>query len=147
MSTTERSKSHPTNAGAGNVLELKMKPELFPWRDGEQTLQINTIWLLARCADAGGYTVTIAPPLPAAPAPPATDPHRMTLVPVNQYGGLHFGQKDVAALGIEVSRADPPLTWALRMARPDGMNLQADVTTNISEVDDLFLVLGYHWTV
>jgi hypothetical protein len=63
----------------------------------------------------------------------------MTLTPVNQYGGLHFGQKDVAASGIEVVPTDSPVTWQLRMARPGGGNLQD------MEVEDILLILGYEW--
>lgn len=136
---------HPASAASGNVLELKMAPDLFVWKEGEPSLKINTLWLLARCTDPGGYSATISPPLPAAPAPPATDSHRMTLVPIAQYGGLHFSQKDVSALNVEVARANPPATWAIRMARPDGGNLQTDLVKNVSEVDDLFLILGYEW--
>ena len=57
----------------------------------------------------------------------------MTLAPVNQYGGLHFGQKDVA---IEIAPDDPPVTWRLELNRSGGGNLQ---------VEDVFLVLGYEW--
>jgi hypothetical protein len=124
---------HPTNPADGNVLELDMSPNLFPIRDKAKTLKVNTIWLLARCTGTGSYEVTIAPPLPA-PSPPAKDPNKMTLVPVNQYGGLHFSQKD--GLGIEVVLTDPPIKWHLRMTRPDG---------EIIEVEDLLLVLGYEW--
>jgi hypothetical protein len=124
---------HPTNPADGNVFELDMSPNLFPIRDKAKTLKVNTIWLLARCTDIGSYEVTIAPPLPA-PSPPAQDPNKMTLAPVNQYGGLHFSQKD--GLGIEVVLTVPPIKWQLRMTRPDG---------EIIEVEDLLLVLGYEW--
>jgi hypothetical protein len=136
---------HPASAGAGNVLEIQMRPELFAGSSRAPGLEINTIWLLARCADAGGYRVTIAPPLPLPPAPPAADPHELTLVPVRQYGGLHFAQKDVSALGLDVSRSGPPTTWTLRMTRPDRGRLQTDPASNTAEIDNLFLVLGYEW--
>ena len=67
-----------------------MSPSLFPIRDADKTLKINTIWLLARCTDAGSYDVVMTPPLPA---PPPAGSDTMTLAPVNQYGGLHFSQK------------------------------------------------------
>jgi hypothetical protein len=63
----------------------------------------------------------------------------MTLAPLNQYGGLHFSQKDVAALGIEVVPTDPPVKWQLTMTNPGGENLQEE------EVEDVLLVLGYEW--
>ncbi|WP_100902184.1 neuraminidase-like domain-containing protein [Nostoc flagelliforme] len=124
---------HPTNPADGNVLELDMSPNLFPIRDKAKTLKVNTICLLARCTDTGSYEVTIAPPLPA-PSPPDQDPNKMTLAPANQYGGLHFSQKN--GLGIEVVLTAPPIKWQLRMTRPDG---------EIIEVEDLLLVLGYEW--
>lgn len=125
---------HPTNPADGNIFELDMSPNLFPIRDKAKTLKVNTIWLLARCTDTGSYEVTIAPPLPVPPSPPAQDPNKMTLAPVNQYGGLHFSQKD--GLGIEVALTAPPIKWQLRMTRPNGESM---------EVEDLLLVLGYKW--
>jgi hypothetical protein len=111
-----------------------MSPNLFPIRDKAKTLKVNTIWLLARCTDTGSYEVTIAPSLPAPISPSDQDPIKLTLAPVNQYGGLHFSQKD--GLGIEVVLTAPPIKWQLRMTRPGG---------EIMEVEDLLLVLGYEW--
>jgi hypothetical protein len=51
----------------------------------------------------------------------------------------------VSALGIEVSPADPPATWKLKMTRPGGGNLQKDALKGMMEVEDLILVLGYEW--
>ena len=50
----------------------------------------------------------------------------MMLAPLNQYGGLHFREKDVAALGIQVVPTDPPVKWQLKMMRPGGGNLRED---------------------
>src|SRR5439155_25116064 len=100
-----------------------MSPSLFRTLDGEKTLKVNTIWLLARCTDAGNYSIVMTPPLPA---PPPAGSNAMTLARVNQYGDLHFSQKDVGALGIEVVATDPPVRWQLQMSRPDGENLQED---------------------
>ncbi|NER52525.1 MAG: hypothetical protein F6J92_38985, partial [Symploca sp. SIO1A3] len=70
----------------------------------------------------------------------------MTLAPVEQYGGLHFAQKDVAAMGIEiVPTVNPPVKWQLKMSRPGGGNLQEDPVTKVMEVEDVLLVLGYEW--
>lgn len=63
--------------------------------------------------------------LPQPAAPP--DPSRFTLAWLNQCGGLHVAQKDISALDVEVSPADPPVKWQLEMARPDGGNLHSDV--------------------
>jgi hypothetical protein len=126
---------HPTSPGDANVFELEMTPRLFPFRDEGKTLNINTIWLLARCADANAdYQVVVTPP------PPASS-DTMTLVPVNQYGGLHFNQKEVA---VEINPAVPPITWQLKMTGPSG-NLQEDPETKVMEVEDVLLVLGYGW--
>ena len=63
----------------------------------------------------------------------------MSLSPINQYGGLHFSQRDVADLAIEIVPKDPPVKWQLKMTRPGPGNLQH------GEVEDLILVLGYEW--
>jgi hypothetical protein len=133
---------NPTNPLNGNVFELEMSPALFSLRDKGKTLKINTVWLLARCTNAGTYTMFLNPPLPP---PPPTGSDRMLLARVNQYGGLHFSQRDVSVLGIEVVPTDPPLQWVLRMERPGGGNLQIDGDTNQMEVEDLMLVVGYEW--
>ena len=121
---------NPSIPANGNIFELEMLPGLFPWRDTEKTLKVNTIWLLARCTDTADYQVVMMPPLPTA------GPNTMTITPVTQYGGLHFSQMDVDALGIEIVPTDPPAKWQLKMIRSGGGNLQ---------VDDLLLILGYEW--
>lgn len=127
---------NPTDPANGNIFELEMSSNLFPIRDAEKTLKVNTIWLLARCTDPGSYEVVMTPPLPL---PPPDD--TMTLTPVNQYGGLHFSQKGSAQdpLGIEIVPSDPPVKWQLTMTRPGGGNLQD------MEVKDVLLVFGYEW--
>ena len=137
---------HPTAPTNGNIFELEMSPTLFPVRDLGKTLKINTIWLLARCADAGSYGVVLTPPLPE---PPPAGSNTVTLTPSNQFGGLHFGQKPEdpaeSALGIEIEPAGTPITWRLRMTRPGGGNLQEDPVTHAIEVEDILLILGYEW--
>lgn len=135
---------NPANPAAGNVLEFEMSPTLFPFRDVERTLKINKILLLARCTDPGSYAVVLAPPLPP-PAAPTPDPNKMTLTRANQYGGLHFQQKDTSALRIEVLSTGPPVKWQLKMTRPGGGNLQEDPVKKVPEVEDIILVLGYEW--
>ena len=133
---------NPTNPANGNVFELEMVPRLFPSRDLNKTLKVNTIWLLARCSDAGSYKVVMTPPLPV-PPPVGTD--TLTLARVNQFGGLHFSLKDVAAQGIQIIPTDPPVKWNLNMTRPGGGNLQEDPVKKIMEVEGMILVLGYEW--
>jgi len=74
----------------------------------------------------------MSPPLPQAAAPP-------------QYGGLHVAQKDVSGLGVEVLPTGPATTWLIKLARPDGGNLQADAVRNVMEVEDLIMAMGYVW--
>jgi hypothetical protein len=127
---------NPTDPTEGNVFELEMSPNLFPFRDKDKTLKVNTIWLLARCTDAGSYKVVMMPPLPP-------ESNTMMLALVNQYGGLHFSQKDV--VGIEIVPTDPPIKWQLTMTRPGGGNLQEDPVKKVMEVENAILVLGYEW--
>ena len=133
---------NPTVPASGNLFEFEMANSLFALKDSDKLLKINTIWLLARCTKPDTYTVVIDPPL--APPPP-TGSNTMKLARVNQYGGLHFAQKDVAAMGIEVDPASAPLKWILKMTGLGGANLQIDPTTGEMEVEDLMLVVGYEW--
>lgn len=133
---------HPTNPANGNVFTFEMSPELFSFKDLDKTLELTTIWLLARCTDDGAYRMVVNPPLPP-PPPPGSDV--MKLAKVNQYGGLHFGQRDISALGLTVAATDPPLAWSLKMTRPGGGNLDVDVDTNEMEVSDVILAVGYQW--
>jgi hypothetical protein len=64
---------------------------------------------------------------------------------LTQFGGLHFGQKETSAAGIDVDPANPPVKWQLRMRRPGGANLQLDPATGAMEVQDLMLIVGYEW--
>jgi hypothetical protein len=86
------------NPANGNVFELEMSSALFSQRDATKTLKVNTIVLLARCTDPGNYDVMLTPPLAGS--------NTMILAKSNTYGGLHFGQKDVTASGIDRDRAD-----------------------------------------
>ena len=110
----------------GNVFQLEMSAGLFRLLDTGKTLEINKIWLLARCTDPGSYDVVLDPPLPA-PPPPGSD--KMTLAPLDKFGRLHFAVKPVPELGIEIVPTDPPVVWQLRMTRPGGGNLQQDPVT------------------
>jgi hypothetical protein len=89
---------NPVNPAGGNVFELEMSPTLFPVRDTDKTLKINTIVALARCTNPGNYTITMTPPLPA---PPPVGGNTMALIQSTTYGGLHLGQRAVANAGVE----------------------------------------------
>jgi hypothetical protein len=134
---------NPANPANGNIFELEMAPKLFRLLDTGKTLKINSISLLARCSNDGVYQVIASPPLD--PLPPVAA-NTLSLAKLSQFGGLHFGQKEVsAAVGIEVAPNGPQVTWQLRMNRPGGGNLQLDPITNTMEVQDLMLIVGYEW--
>ncbi len=120
---------NPVNPADENIFELEMSSILFPIRDKGKVLKINTIWLMARSTHSGNYDVIMSPPLPI-------DSDTMTLVQADQYGGLHFNQKDVSAMGVEIVPSDSPVKWQLRMTQPSDENIQ---------VEDMLLVLGYEW--
>jgi hypothetical protein len=139
---------NPTGPTNGNILELDMTAGLFPLRDQEKTLKVNTIWLLARCTDAGNYTVVMSPPLPPPPPQPNLDPNAITLATLPGFGGLHANGengKDVSGLGIEIAPTVLPTKWQIKMTRPDGGNLRKDPVKQVMEVEDMILVLGYEW--
>ena len=132
---------NPTPTTGANILEFEMSTSRFAFRDSDKKLNINSIWLLARCTAQGNYSAALTPyPSGALPG--------MSLTRVNQYGGLHFNHIDLSALGIaiEVLPTDAPATWQIRMTRPGGDNLE-DQGTKIMEVEDVLLVLGYEWSV
>jgi hypothetical protein len=127
---------NPANPANGNVLDLEINQDLFPFKDREQILTINGIWLLARCKNTGVYNVVMTPPLSELPA----GSNKFALAPSKQFGGLHFNAKE--NLGVEIDLADPPVAWKLKMTGPVAGNLRVDPV----EVEDMFLVLGYQWT-
>jgi len=132
---------NPLTAAAGNVFELDMSTALFPARDTGKTVVINSIVLLARCTDPGTYAIAVTPPLPATPPSANT-----VALDVNAaYGGLHVGQRSTAADGVEVAPIGPPTTWRLTATRPGGGNLVVDPVTNLPEMQDLLMVVGYAW--
>ena len=125
-----------------------MSPNFFRTLDAGKTLKVNTIWLLARCTDMGSYSVRfIKPSLPPSLSPPPPDPNTMTLSKTPQYGGLHFGQRDVkdGSPPITIAPTGPLAMWKLQMTRPGGAKLREDPARKIMEVEDLILVLGYEW--
>jgi hypothetical protein len=115
-----------------------MAPRLFRTLDMGKTLKVNKLWLLARCTNAGGYAAVLTAPAPAAPV-------AANLVRLNVYGELHFAQKDVVDL--ELAPTGPPATWQLKVSPPHPGLLQKDPVTQTSEVEDVYLVLGYEWRV
>lgn len=120
---------NPTNPADGNCFELPMSSALFPLKDKGKTLTVNSIWLLARCTNSGSYTAVFNPPL-------ASGSDTFTLVK-DQFGDLHYNQKDIAAPGVEIAATNVPVTWKLTVSRQNG-----DLK---EEMKDLLLVLGYDW--
>ena len=130
---------NPSNPAKGNVFELEMSPELFPFRDEKKRVKINSVWLLACARDGENYTAVFNPPLPAAPAGSDT----FKLAQVNQYGRLYFGQKDVSAANVTIDLIAPPVKWLLKMTNPANPN--GILNTDPAEVEDVLLVFGYEW--
>jgi hypothetical protein len=120
----------PPNPADGNVLEWTMSTGFFRILDAEKTLQVDMVWILARCNGVGSYNVVLTPPSPAVP-------NTASLIQASEYGGLRFQQ--LSGLGIEIDLNQPPATWQLKMTGPNGL-LQA------GEVEDMYLVLGYVWS-
>jgi hypothetical protein len=129
----------PANPANGNVFELELSADRVPMRDAGKTIKINTITILARCSDPGNYAITLDSPLAA---PGSTT---LALIQAKGYGGLHVGRKDVAATGLEIAPAGPPLVVKIKMTRPTGKNLTEDPITKVMEVADVVFVLGYGW--
>jgi hypothetical protein len=134
---------YPTSPAAGNVLDLDLSASLFRVLDQGKELKINAITLLVRSKEAAVYKVELTLP----EAPPVPGDNLMTLVRVNQYGGLHLSQKDVAAWSVAIEPAGPPEKWKVKMTRDDGSNLKEDPVTKTMEVEDVLLVLTYKWDV
>lgn len=130
--------AHPKQPEDGNVLKLKMAQNLFPIIDQGKTLKVDTIRVLARCKDASGYEVHLSPALTA-----TSDALAMTQTPDGPFGPLHV--TDISPnTPIEINPANPPQTWNLKMTGPQGA-LRLDAETGDLEVEDVLLVLGYHW--
>ena len=120
-----------------------MAPGLFPFRDEGKILNVNSIWLLARCADPGPYSMVLSLiPSPQAPLPAGSD--TFSLARVNQFGGLHFANKtkqdSPPLFNVTINPSAPPTKWQLNMTGP-----APDPTLGKNEVEDVFLVLGYEW--
>ncbi len=127
----------------GNVLELEMSPRFFRALDQEKTLKIQLVWVLARCTETR-REATRSSSLRLPPAPPRRAPiDHDAAHSGKQYGGWQFSQKDVTDLGIAVETSGPAVKWQLQMTS-GGANLKKNATGKV-EVEDLILVLGYHW--
>jgi hypothetical protein len=134
---------NPTNPVNGNVFELEMSPSLFRTLDEEKTLKVNMIWLLARCTDAGNYSVVLKL-IPPPPALPPANSDKFKLVQISQYGGLHFANKtkqDIPPLSdIVIDSANPSIKWQLKMTGP-----APGGALGKNEIEDVFLVVEYKW--
>jgi hypothetical protein len=134
---------NPTNPANGNVFELEMVPSLFRILDEEKALKVNMIWLLARCTDAGNYSVVLKL-IPPPPALPSGSSDKFKLAQINQYGGLHFANKtkqDTPPLSdIVIDPANPSIKWQLKMTGP-----APGGALGKNEIEDVFLVVEYKW--
>src|SRR2546423_6497983 len=126
----------PASNSGLNIFEFEASPDLFPIKDTGKTLKINSIWLMARCTDPGSYEVKLTWPL-------SGDSETFSLPEVNQYGGLHAGQKGGSALTPEVVPNDPPGFWRVGITRPRGGELPGELTLKNLEVWRLGMTLGY----
>src|SRR5690606_31120051 len=118
-----------------NVFELDASHALFYQRDAGKTLKLNAVSVIARGTDSGDYEATFEPPFPVG---------GLALATRDDVGGLHVGELDVSAAGIEIEPAGPPTTWRFRVRRPGGGNLTVDAAGE-SELRDLYLILAYEW--
>lgn len=128
----------PSDPINGNVFELEISPALFPQRDANKNLKIDTIMFFARCTDSGDYDVTFTPPLTES-SPEDSETLVLTKSNMNMYGGLHSNQINVDV----VVPIEPPFMRKLKISRAG--NLISDPNSNLAEVQDLLLVLGYGW--
>ncbi|MFP3558869.1 hypothetical protein SB861_50725 [Paraburkholderia sp. SIMBA_049] len=133
---------NPTNPAVGNVFELEMALGLFPVRDLNKTLKVNTIWLLARCTGTGNYTVAMTLPSPALP-PDGSD--TIALNADDKFGGLQFKKTRCRRKGYSACSNRPTGQMASKNDPPGRWNLQQDPVKKIMEVEDMILVLGYEW--
>lgn len=122
---------NPSDEASANVLNLPLTPNLFSYRDGLRTLNINSITLIAKCSESESYNVTLNPPL-------GTGSDVLTLNPEPSVGNLHFASKDTSGAAINLDFSTEQI-WTLRIESPSGNNL-AD-----NELEDLFLILSYNW--
>ncbi len=122
---------HPADPADGNVFELELSHQLFPFRDAGKTLRVNKIHLLARCSEGGDYSVALTPQPPEPESPPAWGA-TMTLTTAEQCGGLYFNHEPVG--DVDIVPAGPPETWRMEITAPSE-----------GTVEDLLLVLEYQW--
>jgi hypothetical protein len=125
-----------------------MARNLFPFRDKDKTLKVNSISLLTRCTNVGtnpyDYSILMTLPLPS---PPPAEVN-VTLTTANhEFGGLYFHHEGAATLppSLTIPPAEPPVKWQLRMTHAGGEDLQEDPVKHVMEVEDALLVLGYEW--
>jgi len=76
------------------------------------------------------------PPL----APPPAGADTFKLVQVNQYGHLHFAQKDVSAANVTIDLATLPVKWQLKMTNLNPITANGNLENDAAEVEDVLLV-------
>ena len=58
------------------------------------------------------------------------------LVQVNQYGRLHFAQKDVSAANVTIDLTVPPVKWQLKMTNDNPTTADGNLENDPAEVEE-----------
>ena len=123
---------HPNN-DEGNILNFKIQPDHFPYRDKGQILKVNALHVIARTSDSRIYTINLKRPIQS-----DTDVLEMNLSLSGAHGSVHSAELDTSSEAIEIDFSSENL-WNLEVFAPSGELLTQD------ELHDLFLVLEYVW--
>ncbi len=126
---------HPNDGVDVNAMSFQITEHLFPYRDKEHTIKVNSIALMAKCKEQGDYEIAFNPPLPT---PPPAGVNKMTLTQVTEYGNLHYAVKDTSADSISLDFSND-IFWNLIVESPTGNMLEDN------EVEEFYLLLGYEW--
>jgi peptidoglycan hydrolase-like protein with peptidoglycan-binding domain len=137
---------NPENAADGNVFDLVLNKNHFPYKDSGHQLQVNAIVMLARCSDTRDYEITCTPSCqPDSPSPWSLS---FTLAKSPDFGNLHFARIDNLEDNIILDLGTTN-EWTLTVRAPTKNNIELnDHTKNNlgpNEMEDLIVILGYQW--
>jgi hypothetical protein len=110
------------SAATAHDLPIKLAAELFRAMDRNKTLEITDVWLAGRCSQNLNLTLT----------PPTGSAVPMVLAPDPTFGGLRV-------------KHAPHLSIAVNTAAVPGV-LTINAVAGPPDIDELYLVLGYHLT-
>lgn len=108
---------------ADQLVLLSRMDERFPFRRPGVTITVNQLVLVARFANNGNYTASLAPLV-----------NNMALTPAPELGGLHLASSNVPNLDITDA-----LDWTLRIHRAG----EPDAHLEPGEVEDFFAICVY----